>query len=150
MRIPRMTIVAATAAVVVGTALAHEGATGIVADRMAAMQNMDLQLKAIQATLSGWARFDLATLQKYVAALHDSCHQSESLFPAGSQDRRSHATPAVWDNPEAFRKEFQKLHEASEALVETVADGDRIDIAIATNDLQKTCDGCHATFRKLD
>jgi cytochrome c556 len=141
-------VVAATAALVVGAALAHEGATGIVKDRMAMMQNMDAQLKAIQAMLSGWAQFDPTALRKYVAALHDSCHQSESLFPAGSQDRHSHAKPAVWDNPKAFHEEFQKLHAASEALVEIVADGDRIDIAIAANDLQKTCDGCHATFRK--
>jgi cytochrome c556 len=140
--------VAAVAALFVGVALAHEGATGIVRDRMATMQNMDLQLKAIQAMLSGWAQFDPAALRNYAAALHDSCHQSESLFPAGSEDPRSHARPAVWDNPEAFREEFQKLHGASEALVETIAGGDRTDIAVAISDLRQTCDGCHATFRK--
>jgi cytochrome c556 len=144
------TTVAAAAALIAGVALAHEGATGIVKDRMAMMQNMELQLKAIQAMLSGWAQFDPAALRKYVAALHESCHQSESLFPPGSRGQGTHAKPAVWDNPKAFREEFQKLHAASEALVEIVADGDRIDIAIATVDLQKTCDGCHATFRKLD
>lgn len=143
------TVVAVTAALTVGAALAHEGATGIVRDRMAMMQNMDLQLRAIQAMLSGWAQFDLAALGKHVASLHESCHQSEGLFPAGSEDRRSRATPAVWDNPKAFREEFRKLHAASEALVEIAADGDRIDIAVATGDLQKTCEGCHATFRKL-
>jgi cytochrome c556 len=144
------TAVAAVAALVVGVALAHEGATGIVKDRMAMMQNMDLQLKAIQAMLSGWAPFDAVALRNYAAALHDSCHQSESLFPAGSQDRASHARPAVWDNPQAFREEFQKLHEASEALVETIAGGGRTDIAVAINDLRQTCDGCHATFRKVE
>jgi cytochrome c556 len=145
-------IVAATAALLTGnpagSLLAHDGATGIVAERMATMQNMELQLRTIQAMLSGWAPFDLAKLREYVAVLHDNCHRSGSLFPPGSSDRASHAKPAVWDDPEAFQEEFRKLHEASEALVEIVGDGDRTDIATATSDLQRACDGCHATFRK--
>jgi cytochrome c556 len=100
--------------------------------------------------LAGEKPYDLEKLRGYAATLHDNCHRSESLFPAGSEDHLSRAKEAVWDRPDQFRMEFQKLHESSEALVETVADGDRTDIAIAAADLQKACDGCHAVFRKPD
>jgi cytochrome c556 len=147
-RLPRIVLLAV--GLTAGSALAHEGATGVVADRMAAMQNMDLTLKAIQAMLAGWAGFDLPTMRKYAASLHDNCHQSEGLFTARDQDPRSRAKPAVWDNPEAFRETYKKLHEASEELVATAAGGDRADIAVVVSDLQRTCDGCHATFRNPD
>src|SRR5215207_6277995 len=93
-------IAVATATALAGAALAHQGATGTVADRMATMKIMDKELKAIQAMLSGSKKFDLGQLREYVAVLHENCHQSESMFPAGSLDRHSQAKPAVWDDPD--------------------------------------------------
>jgi cytochrome c556 len=133
-----------------GVAWAHEHATGVAADRMAAMKTMETELKAIRAMLSGEEPYDLGKLRAYATTLHDNCHRSESLFPAGSHDHHSRAREAVWDSPDEFRMEFHRLHASSEALVATVADGDRADIAVATADLQKACDGCHAVFRKPD
>ena len=141
-------IIAGAATLIMGAASAHEHATGVVAERMTAMKTMETELNSIQAMLSGVEQFDLARLRDHVATLHDNCHRTGSLFPAGSLDRHSHARAAVWSEPERFRQELQKLHEASEALVETVADGDRAGIAVATADLGKTCEGCHAIFRK--
>jgi cytochrome c556 len=143
-----VTIVAATAALLVGAAAAHEGATGIVAKRMATMTYMDMKLKAIQTMLAGWAAFDLDTLRENAVILRDASHRSEGMFKSGRRDRATHARAVVWEKPDAFRREYEKLYAAVEALNAAAASGERTDIAIAASDLRMTCDGCHATFRK--
>jgi cytochrome c556 len=53
----RSSVVIFTAALVAGMALAHEHATGVIAERMTAMKNMGRELKAIGDMLVGNALF---------------------------------------------------------------------------------------------
>jgi cytochrome c556 len=142
------TVVVTTAALLVGAAVAHEGGTGVISERMSSMLHMEMKMRAIQGMLSGWATFDPAALRQNAVILRETCHHSESLFEGGHVERGSRARATVWEKPEAFDREFQKLHAAVEAFIETLDAGDRTDIAIAAHDLRQTCDGCHATFRK--
>ncbi len=112
------------------------------------MLYMETKMRAIQGMLSGWAPFDPVALRQNAVILRDACRHSESLFEGGHAERGSRAQATVWEKPEAFDREFQKLHQAVEAFIDALDAGDRADIAITTHDLRQTCDGCHATFRK--
>ena len=65
----RTVTISLTAALVLGAALAHEGATGVIAERMAAMKNMGRELKAIEEILVG-VPYDAAAIVEHAKALH--------------------------------------------------------------------------------
>ena len=130
-----------------GAALAHEGATGVVAERMTAMKNIGRELKAIGDMVLGQIPFDAGAIVQHAERLHENCHRTEDLFPAGSMGHHSRARPEIWQRPEDFQKQMQRLHEASEALVATATRGDRAELATSFESLQDTCSSCHDEFR---
>ncbi|TGQ68255.1 MAG: cytochrome c [Mesorhizobium sp.] len=133
-----------------GVALAHMGATGIVAERMAAMKNMGRELKAIGDMLVGNAPFNAAAVARHADALHENCHRTTTLFPPGSIDHHSRALPAIWEKPEAFQDAMQKLHNATETFAATAPLSDRTALAASFEQIRKICNGCHQTFRSPD
>jgi cytochrome c556 len=143
----KLTAIALTAVLVTGAALAHKEATGIIAERMAAMKNMGTELKAIGDMLVGNAPFDAAAVVQHAAALHENCHRTTSLFPPGSIDHHSKALPAIWEKPEAFQETMQRLHSATETFVATASLSDRAALATSFEQIRKICSGCHEKFR---
>ncbi|MEQ1951739.1 cytochrome c [Mesorhizobium sp. CN2-181] len=143
----KRTAIALAAVIVAGAALAHKGATGIVAERMAAMKNMGNELKAIGDMLVGNAPFDAEAVVQHAAALHENCHRTATLFPPGSIDHHSRALPAIWEKPETFQEAMQRLHSATETFVVTATRGDRTALAASFEQIGKICSGCHETFR---
>lgn len=143
----RLTAIASAAVLVTGVALAHKGATGIIAERMAAMKTMGNELKAIGDMLAGHAPLDAAALVQHATALHENCHRTETMFPAGSIDHHSRALPAIWERPDEFQAAMQRLHSATESLVSTASLGDRTTLAASVKQIGEICSGCHQTFR---
>ncbi|MFI0842709.1 c-type cytochrome [Mesorhizobium sp. IMUNJ 23232] len=143
----KLAAIALAAVFVAGGALAHKGATGIVAERMAAMKNMSNELKAIGDMLAGNAPFDAAAMVQHSAALHENCHRTTTLFPPGSIDHHSRALPAIWEKPDAFQEAMQRLHSATETFVATATLGNRAALAASFEQIGKICTGCHETFR---
>jgi cytochrome c556 len=140
----------ALAAVLLVGAAAHEGATGIVAERMAAMKNIGRELKAIGDMLLGDVPFDATVVAQHADALHEDCHRVGTLFPPGTADHHSNASPAIWDKPENFAQAMQRLHGATEDLVVTAALGDKANLLASYVTVQNACNGCHQTFRLPD
>ncbi|WP_342634024.1 cytochrome c [Mesorhizobium waimense] len=136
-----MTLAAVLAA---GAALAHKGATGIVAERMAAMKDMSRELKAIGDMFGGHAPFDAAAVARHADS---NCHRTAILFPPGSADHHSKALPAIWERPEAFQEAMQALHNATEKFAATAPLGDRDALAASFEQIRKICNGCHERFR---
>ncbi|RWC27019.1 MAG: cytochrome c [Mesorhizobium sp.] len=137
-------------ALVAGAALAHKGATGVIAERMTAMKNMGRELKAIGDMLVGTAPFDAAAVVQHADALHENCHRTTILFPPGSIDHHSRALPTIWEKPEAFQEAMQKLHNATETFAATAPLSDRTALAASFEQIRKICNGCHQTFRSPD
>ena len=65
-----------------GAALAHEHATGVVAERMRAMKSMDREMKVIGDTLVGKTVFDVAALRHHVDVLHEKLPPGRTLISA--------------------------------------------------------------------
>lgn len=102
-----------TAALVAGlttAALAHNGATGIVKERMDAMVAMGKAVKQITPMMSGEAPYDAERLR--AAARQIETHAGEDmtrLFPEGSGGMPSVAKDNIWEEWDAFERLAQEL-----------------------------------------
>jgi cytochrome c556 len=141
------TIAILAGAVMAGAALAHENATGIIAERMEAMKNMGRDLKAVYRILTGSGPLDTAALVSHAETLHENCHKVEGMFPPGSIDHHSRALPVIWEKPEAFQEEMQRLHNLTEHFLALAASGDKAALTASFDEVRESCRTCHETFR---
>ena len=136
------------ASLISGAALAHDHATGIIAERMAAMTNMGRELKSIGTLLVRGPHLDATALAPHAKALREAARQTHSMFPPGSLDHHSFARPSIWEQPEAFRLEAQRLQDASEKLAAGVEGSDKVAKLLASyEDIRASCNSCHDKFR---
>ena len=133
---------------IVGAAIAHEGAHGIIAVRMKAMKTMQQELKAIGEMLVGKQPFDPASIRRHAEILHENCHEIGNMFPPGSIDHHSHANPTIWKQPEVFQDDVQKLHQASGDFVTKATAGDsKQKLRESFEAVASACKSCHEVFR---
>ncbi|HAT36834.1 MAG TPA: hypothetical protein DCS82_14050, partial [Rhodospirillaceae bacterium] len=59
------------------SAIAHEGAVGVVAERMATMKNMGAAMKQIKAMIKGRADYDAARVEELARAI--AAHSGEKM-----------------------------------------------------------------------
>ena len=144
----RTILTAAVAAVLMaGTVNAHDGATGVVAQRMDAMKAFGGAMKTLKAYVTGEKPFDA----KGAAAAFDviakgSGHHLTMMFPKGSYQFPSEVLPAVWEDWARFEKMADAMGKAAE-------DGTKPGLspntaAAAFRNVAKTCKGCHEDFRR--
>ena len=147
MRKWQIAIVAAFAASV---ALAHEGATGVVAERMDVMKTMGQHLKALSDMLKGREPFDGEAARLHANALSENCHKAHEMFPAGSGGHHSRALLSIWEKPEDFEAQMQRFHDATEALASAAGSLEVSDLVQPLAEVERACAGCHEVFRQPD
>ncbi len=133
----------------VTSALAHGGATGIVKERMEAMKSLGAAGKALAAMVKGETAFDADAAALHARTMAD--HGGEAmttLFPKGSLDAPTEALPAIWEDPERFNDLALALETRATAL-EVIVRSDELDaMRPAFAAVAETCGACHKTFRK--
>jgi cytochrome c556 len=100
----------AGAAIGCASAFAHNGATGIVAERMMGMLMLGEQMQALTPVINGSSDPNLALIKEAAAMI--AAHSGESmtdLFPAGSTEFPSEAQPRIWEDWALFAQYAQKL-----------------------------------------
>lgn len=99
--------------------LAHGGATGIVKERMDAMEAVGTSMKTIAGMLRGAVPYNAEAVRAEAVKIagHGGDRLTE-LFPDGSTDAPSEATAAIWENWEAFRDLAQRLADYANALAD--------------------------------
>ena len=136
-----VTLLAAT------SALAHEGATGVVTERMDAMKAIGKDMKLIADAL----RTDtLDPKLADAAASRIAAHaaQMPAQFEERNFDHPSEALPAIWDEFDAFRAHAVDLEQATAMFRVSLADGaDRATIGAAVLKMGATCTACHDDYR---
>ncbi|EWY42479.1 cytochrome C [Skermanella stibiiresistens SB22] len=132
----------------VGAATAHEGATGVVAQRMDVMKQMGQHMKALGAMVTGKTVFDQETAQHLAETMHQHCEHVMHMFPPGSDGHHSEATPAVWTNREEFDARMRRFDAAVEELMAAAASGDKAQLGTEFKAVGQECSGCHDTFRQ--
>ncbi|UUX51613.1 cytochrome c [Nisaea acidiphila] len=100
-----------------GLAAAHSGASGVVKERMEAMEAIGAAMKSLAGMLRGATGYDADAVRNAAAKI--SAHGGEKLtglFPKDSIDGPSEATPAIWDDWERFSILARRLSEYADAL----------------------------------
>lgn len=100
------------------TANAHSGATGIVKERMVAMGDMGKVMKSLAPMMRGELEYDADKVREGAAVIQKHAGQDGlvRLFPEGTGDMPSVASPAVWSSPEEFAELAETLAVYAEGL----------------------------------
>lgn len=128
-------------------ATAHEGAMGVVAERMAVMKHMAESMKTVGEMLNGRKVFDAAAAQASVAALHKNCHQAREQFSSGTADHATRASAAVWEKPDEFKAAMEGFDAAVKALATASEAGDLDAMRVPFKNVGQSCSSCHEQFR---
>lgn len=137
-------ILAATA---VAAASAHEGATGVIKERMEAMSAFSQSLKAIKAELGKGAAADRARIASAAEIVaRQSGEKLVALYPEGTDHPPSYAMPEVWSERAKFEAGAARLEDAAAALI--VAAKGAGDLTDPFRDLTRSCGACHNRFRQ--
>ncbi len=134
--------------VAAGAAWAHGGATGIVKERMDAMSDIGEQMKAVGRMLRAGS-YDPALVSSAGATI--AGHGGKTLvdlFPEGSLEAPTEASPAIWTDRAKFQAYSDDLQAAARAMKQLADRGaDKQEIAGAFATLGGTCKTCHEAFR---
>lgn len=133
---------------VTGKAMAHDGATGTVRERMDAMSVMEKALKGIAAMLAGKAGYSpdrVRILAREIEQLSGS--GMTRLFPAGSLQKPSEASPTIWAEPDEFKKLAGELAVRARSLAATAGPRPKKEMKTALKRVAANCAACHKTYR---
>jgi cytochrome c556 len=146
----------ATLCIVTGSlaAFAHGGATGVVKERMDAMERIGTATKSVGQMLRGKTAFDAGAIE---AAANDiKAHagaKMTDLFPEGSLKDPSEASPKIWQDWAGFEAKANDLAEKAGKLSTVAAAGSastsegKQAISAAFGEVAGTCKSCHETYR---
>ncbi|APX89022.1 hypothetical protein BV394_04170 [Brevirhabdus pacifica] len=110
---------AAAATLAIATAAgAHNGATGIVKERMEAMGAMGKVMKTLAPMMRGEAKYDAEQVREGARTLrqHSGDEGLTRLFPDGTTGKPSEASPAIWERPEDFARLADRLAAYADGL----------------------------------
>lgn len=130
-------------------ALAHDGATGIVKERMDAMKAIGKSTKTLSQMLRGERDFDADIAKTAAAVIEQQSSLSVDLYPAGSKTHPSEAAVAIWEKPDEFEAEFVDLETAARNLrlaLKTATEAGAMEPQFAV--IAKSCKSCHSGFRQ--
>lgn len=132
--------------VIAVAAAAHEGATGVVKERMHAMSSFAAAVKTIKAEAAKGDGYDSAVVANQAQTIE--VHAGEplvALYPEGSARPPSEARLAIWSDPGAFAAASEILRKRAAALATAADEG--ADIQAQFKALAQACAACHRKFR---
>ncbi len=129
-------------------AIAHEGASGIVKERMDAMEKMGGAMKQIGLMMKGIMPYDGAAVSQAAMVINQTSAGLEKLFPRGGDEKGSYTKPELWDNWDEFKLLTKATGEASEKLSEAAFDGTKKEVLPLFFGVGKSCKACHTKYRR--
>jgi cytochrome c556 len=140
----RLSIAVALAALTT-FALAHEGAKGVVKERMDLMKQQQKDAKLINDMVKGKVKFDAAKATAAARDLVTTSQKIPELFPKGTDGHPSEALPAVWEDWDQFTQNAKDLETIADTLATTIeSNGDwKADFTKVSD----ACKSCHESFR---
>jgi cytochrome c556 len=127
---------------------AHENATGVVKERMVAMETIGNSMKQLAALVLGKIPYDAnSVIQNALVIKNHGGSNLIKLFPNGSIDKPSEAHPDIWKNWEEFSALAVRLSgTAGEIAID--ASRDSTHAKALFKKLAKTCKICHSSYRQ--
>jgi cytochrome c556 len=128
-------------------ALAHEGATGVVKERMDLMKRQQKDMKLIGDMARGKQLFDAMKASEAARDLAITSKRISDLFPAGSNGHPSDAKDEIWQSWDDFTAHASDLGERADALAASLGGSGDKDWKGAFQKMTDACKSCHKTFR---
>lgn len=149
MRIIKKAAVGGLAAcAVAGVALAHDGATGMVMQRMEAMKEIGSGMKVIAAMVKGEKAFDGAAVEAAANVIAGHAKHMPHMFPEGSLDKPTEALPVIWTQWDRFTELSSQLErDALELAAAGKSAGSVEEILPLLGKVGNSCKECHQDFR---
>jgi cytochrome c556 len=131
-------------------ALAHEGATGVVKERMDLMDTQKEAMKVMGAMAKGTAPFDAAKAKAAAQEIEDTAKKIPELFPEGTGGHPSEAKPEVWTKWDEFTADAEGLESAAADLILALEAPEAPEWKAKFKGVIDACKTCHKTFRMED
>ena len=131
---------------VLGSALAHSGATGIVKERMDMFKRSQKNLKAIKSHIRGE---DYGSIAKLADELREWAVTMPEYFPEGSNVKPSEASPKIWEDFTGFKRAAMENETATKKLIAAAEAGDQTAVVEGFKAVASSCKSCHQSY-KLD
>ena len=128
---------------------AHDGATGVVKQRMDAMSDMGDAMKAMASMVKGKQAFEPELFIQSGETIASHSDMMPKLFPAGSMQGNSEALPAIWQQWDDFVSLGHRTKTDAEELVKMAQHG--LELRPLTKQFVKLasdCKACHKDYRK--
>ena len=124
---------------------AHEGAEGVVKERMDRFKENKEAMKAIKGNLAG----DTAVIAQKASEIEAWAKEMVNFFPEGSTQPPSEALPAIWKEFDRFT-DLARANEKAAANLKNLAQSraDTSALSGAFRSLGKTCKDCHNDYKE--
>lgn len=126
---------------------AHEGATGIVKERMDLMVSLGQAMKALKGQIQQDAGDNGSALIDAAVRISEHSKRMQELFPAGSLQPPSVARPEIWSNRERLNALADYLGKEAQILAGMAGKGDRSGLMPQFRRMGAACSACHKSFR---
>lgn len=148
MRIPVWAFLVFLGAAIVsgGAAFTHEGATGVVKERMELMKDIAAQMKALKPMIDGGSTYEPARVATAAGTIADHAANIAPSFPKGSNVHPSEASPRIWTEWDGFAASARALRTHAAALQTDAEKGAGAAKALF-GEMARTCKGCHEDYR---
>jgi cytochrome c556 len=126
---------------------AHDGAVGIIKERMEAMLTVGRAMKDITRIVRSERPLHNIKIAKASGKIGHHAGNMSTLFPVGSTNEISRASLKIWESWDEFTNQANKLGAAANGLARVAIVGDETKIIAAHRKLQKSCGNCHKQYR---
>ena len=125
--------------------LAHEGATGIIKERMDRFKQNKEAIRVIKGNLAK----DTIIIAQKVSEIEKWANEMVDFFPEGSNQAPSEALPAIWENFGDFTaKAVANATAAADLKTLAQSGADQSALIKGLKVLGKTCKDCHNDYRE--
>lgn len=128
----------------VSSVVGHEGASGVVRERMEAMESMGKSITAITQRLK--QKRDLDAIKAHAKSIQEGAAKMPFLFPKGTGGHPSEATDQVWQKWADFEAKARALGTESGKLAE-VDTRDMRALREQALRVSNVCGDCHELYR---
>jgi len=122
-------------------------ADDVIKTREADMKEMGKSLKAIKGIIESGNAADVVAPANKIAEVAGLI---PSLFPKGSDQGKTGALPAIWENWDEFTKHADDLKSEAALLASAGQSGDIATVRAQFDKTAKVCGACHKDFRKKE
>ena len=123
---------------------AHDGATGIVKERMDMFKKNQNNLKVIKSHIRSE---DYDSIMKLADEIRDWAVKMPEYFPEGSNNKPSEASPAIWADFGGFKDAALKNEKAAEKLVAAAQAENRNEVVESFKAVAASCKSCHQSYK---